>query len=61
MKLQKYSRLILYICFIIAIILTIGSYIFSRKDFITCLCTTISIFGLTLAVHSNQNNHKKSN
>ncbi len=51
----------MYICFISSLILTIGSYIFSRKDFITCLCTTISISGLTLAVHSNQNNHKKSN
>lgn len=61
MKLQKYCKAIMYICFISSLILTIGSYIFSRKDFITCLCTTISIFGLTLAVHSNQNNLKKSN
>ena len=61
MKFKKYYKAIMYICFIISLILTIVSYIFSRKDFITCLCTTISIFGLTLAVHRNLNNHKKSN
>ena len=61
MKLKKYCRFILYTCFLITLILTIGSYIFSRKDFITCLCSTIAIFGLIISVHSTQNNHKKSN
>ena len=61
MKLQKYYRFILYICFLISIISTIGIYIFKSKDFTSWLYVTVSIGSLTMIVHSIQNNHKKSN
>lgn len=61
MKLQKYCMFMLYICFLISLISTIGSYIFESKDFISSLCSTVAIGSLTMSVHSTQNNHKKSN
>ncbi|MGX4599022.1 hypothetical protein [Faecalimicrobium sp. JNUCC 81] len=56
---KKYCKFILYICFIISLILTIGGYIFEINDFKPCLVPTISNGGLIIILLSAESNKKK--
>jgi hypothetical protein len=58
MKLQKYCKFILYICFIISLILTIGGYIFEINNFKSFLISTISSGSLIIIVLSAENKQK---
>lgn len=55
MKLQKYCKFILYICFIISLILTIIAYIFGINDFKSFLTPTISSGSLLVLARLSKN------
>lgn len=59
MKLQKYCKFILYMCFTISLILTIGGYIFEINTFKSFLIPTISSGNLIITVRSAKNNQEK--
>lgn len=58
MKLKKYCKFILYICFIISLILTIRAYVFEINDFKSFLIPTISSGSLIILTRLSENKQK---